>query len=196
MDRYIATCVGKRQTDEGIEWSGQYLRPGPSRQADYQLRAVRACDVPAAGGTVRFDVKPIAAVTKADIEAIRSVRRPYGVIRCNRLLARLRHFFNWAIGEGFTETSPFKRHGVSVVKQARGPSCVHCPDILQVRLSGWHGRSVDSTRSMRRLRRAAGQRVYSHAIRTRRDGGRSGRRGSKRGSDCGGRLWSGADDRI
>ena len=34
----------------------------------------------------------------------------------NRLLARLRHVFSWAIVEGYTTETPFKRHGVSVIK--------------------------------------------------------------------------------
>lgn len=32
----------------------------------------------------------------------------------NRLLARARALFNWAIGEGIIDYSPFKRHGVMV----------------------------------------------------------------------------------
>jgi hypothetical protein len=34
----------------------------------------------------------------------------------NRLLARLRAVFNWAIGEGYVGRTPFKREGVTVVK--------------------------------------------------------------------------------
>jgi integrase len=116
IDRYLSAYVGKAETDEGQTWSGQYLRPKSAQQADYQLRLARACDVPASGGVVRFEQKPIASVSKADLEAIRAARRLHGVIGCNRLLARLRHFFNWAIGEGFAEQTPFKRQGVSVVK--------------------------------------------------------------------------------
>ena len=33
----------------------------------------------------------------------------------NRLLARTRHFFKWAIAEGYIESTPFKRHRVAVV---------------------------------------------------------------------------------
>ena len=42
----------------------------------------------------------------------------------NRLLARLRHLFNSAIAEGYVTDSPFKRHGVTVVRlehKAEGP---------------------------------------------------------------------------
>ncbi|HYN06929.1 MAG TPA: site-specific integrase [Vicinamibacterales bacterium] len=116
IDRYLTDYVGKKETDEGITWSGQHLRPKPAQQADYQLRIARACAVPAAGGTIPFGAKPLASVAKADIEAIRGERRQRGLVGSNRMLARLRHLFNWAIGEGFIESSPFKRHGVSVVR--------------------------------------------------------------------------------
>lgn len=116
-DRYLSTFVGKRETERGIEWTGNNLRPSSARQADSALRVARACLVPAAGGrTVPFEGKPIADVTKADIDAIRDARRPLGEVGCNRLLARVRHLFNWAIVEGYTERTPFKRQGVVVVK--------------------------------------------------------------------------------
>ena len=34
----------------------------------------------------------------------------------HRLLARLRHVFSFAIAEGYATETPFKRHGVTVVK--------------------------------------------------------------------------------
>ena len=81
------------------------------------MKTVRRIEVPAANGAkVQFGAKPIDAIIKADVEAVREARRPHGVIGCNRLLARLRHCFNWAIAEGFIEQTPFKRGGVSVVK--------------------------------------------------------------------------------
>ena len=46
------------------------------------------------------------------------VRQPgvkNGEVGTNRLLARLRHMFSWAITEGYTEHTPFKRHGVNVI---------------------------------------------------------------------------------
>jgi integrase len=42
-----------------------------------------------------------------------------GEVGIDRLLARFRHVLNWAIVEGYTETTPFKRGGVSVVRLAR-----------------------------------------------------------------------------
>ena len=68
--------------------------------------------------------KRIDTITKADVEAVREARRQYpqrpgvkgGEVGINRLLARLRHLFSWAIAEGYTTETPFKRHGVTVVK--------------------------------------------------------------------------------
>ena len=34
----------------------------------------------------------------------------------NRFKARVRHFFNWAIAQGYRDDTPFKRHGVNVVR--------------------------------------------------------------------------------
>jgi site-specific recombinase XerD len=68
---------------------------------------------------IRLQGKPLDAITKADIEAVRQERRTHGVVGTNRLLARLRHLFNWAIGEGYIDKTPFKRGGVSVVKLER-----------------------------------------------------------------------------
>jgi len=39
-----------------------------------------------------------------------------GLVGLNRLLARLRHLFNWAIAQGYVDATPFKRHGVVVVR--------------------------------------------------------------------------------
>jgi integrase len=116
--RYLTAYVGKVVTRHGqVQWSGRYLRPKSALQAEYHLNTLRRTEVPAANGnTVRFGSKPIDGITKADVEAIREVRRPYGPIGCNRPFARLRHLFNWAIAEGFIERTPFERGGVSVIK--------------------------------------------------------------------------------
>jgi integrase len=34
----------------------------------------------------------------------------------NRFKARVRHFFNWAIAQGYRDDTPLKRHGVNVVR--------------------------------------------------------------------------------
>ena len=117
-DRYLRTCIGKIETPRGdARWSARHLRPRTAVQAEYHLNVMRRIEVPAANGTtIRFDAKPVSAITKADVEAVREARRPHGAIGCNRLLARVRHCFNWAIAEGFIEQTPFKRGGVSVVR--------------------------------------------------------------------------------
>jgi integrase len=63
-----------------------------------------------------METKTFGAIMKADIEAVRNRRRTRGVVGTNRLLARLRHLFNWAIAEGYVTCTPFKREGVSVIK--------------------------------------------------------------------------------
>ncbi len=117
-DKYLSAYVGKVTTPEGkTRWTSRHLRPRTAAQAEYHLNLIRVVEVPAAhSSTVKLEAKPVDAVTKADIEAVREARRPHGVVGCNRLLARLRHCFNWAIGEGFTESSPFKRGPITVVK--------------------------------------------------------------------------------
>jgi integrase len=122
-DRYMKEFVGKLDPDEdgSAVWSGENLRPRTAVQAEYQLRLTRACEVAVAGGlTVRLEQKPVGSVTKADIEAVRKARKAHGTVGCNRLLARLRHLFNWAIAEGLTDRTPFKVSGVVVVKIATG----------------------------------------------------------------------------
>ena len=108
-------------------------RPAAQRVMEWHLGVLRRAGVPAAGGsTIRLEQKPMTAITKADIEAVRDGRRAAakacsstervrpgckdGEVGLNRLLARLRHVFSFAIAEGYATESPFKRHGVTVVK--------------------------------------------------------------------------------
>jgi integrase len=73
----------------------------------------------------------MADITPADVEAIRAARRAAlaaptkgvrragakaGEVGINRLLARLRHVFVWAIGQWLVDTTPFKRHDVTTIK--------------------------------------------------------------------------------
>lgn len=81
---------------------------------------------------MRLEAKPIDAITKADVEAVRAWRRAElaagrsrpgtkgGEAGINRLLSRLRHVFSWAIGAGHLTETPFKRGPVTVVKLASG----------------------------------------------------------------------------
>jgi len=39
-----------------------------------------------------------------------------GHVALNRFKARAQHFFNWAIAQGYRDDTPFKRHGVNVVR--------------------------------------------------------------------------------
>ena len=100
---------------------------------EWHIGVLRRTQVPAAGGTtIRLEHKPLTAISKADVEAVRDGRRAQakecastervrpgckgGEVGINRLLARLRHVFSFAIAEGYVTESPFKRHGVTVVK--------------------------------------------------------------------------------
>jgi integrase len=80
---------------------------------------------------MRLEDKPIDAITKADVLAVRAWRRAElaagraragakgGEAGINRLLARLRHIFNWAIENGYVTVTPFKIGTVTVVKLNR-----------------------------------------------------------------------------
>jgi integrase len=100
----------------------------------WHIALLRRTEVPAASGlSVEFERKPIDGITKADVEALRAARRraiahaaataercrpgvKQGEVGINRLLARLRHIFTWAIAEGYIGDTPFKRGTVTVVK--------------------------------------------------------------------------------
>jgi integrase len=99
------------------------------REMETLIAVARRAVIPAAhGATVRLEEKPIDAITKADIEAIRTWRREEqaagksrpgpkgGAVGTNRLLSRLRHLFTWAITEGYLTTTPFMRGPVTVLK--------------------------------------------------------------------------------
>ena len=93
------------------------------RVMEYHVNALRRAQIPAGEGThIALHAKPIAAITKADVEHIRrewTGHRPgskNGRAGANRLLARLRHLFRWAITEGHVDRTPFSLHGVPVIK--------------------------------------------------------------------------------
>ena len=117
----------------------------PAAQARYRsmLNQLRRVEIPALGGPVLFASKPVAEVTKSDVEAVREARRAAlreleqkraaaqragtagpavrrltqsGEVGINRLLQVLRHMFNWAVDESIIDASPFKRGHRTVVK--------------------------------------------------------------------------------
>lgn len=103
------------------------------REMETLVAVARRAVIPAAqGATVRVEQKAIADVTKADIEAIRAWRRAEqaagksragrkgGAVGINRLMARLRHLFTWAVEEGYLVQTPFLRGHIPVVKLETG----------------------------------------------------------------------------
>lgn len=115
-------------------------RASAAEMFNVHLAILLKADVPAANGArIALRYKPIKDITKADVEAIRAdrrrgfadvasgavkggksgIRRPGvkgGEVGLNRLLARLRHVFSWAIQQGYVTATPFKLNGVTVVK--------------------------------------------------------------------------------
>ena len=61
------------------------------------------------GSVVPLEARRFDAITRADVEEIRRLgtlnmpRTKGGVVGANRLLARLRHLFNWAIAQGYVD---------------------------------------------------------------------------------------------
>lgn len=104
-------------------------RPRARAQMEVLIAVARRAEIPAAhGAMIRLDQKPIDAITKADVEAVRTWRRQElaagksrpgakgGEVGINRVLSRLRHVFSWAIAEGHIKDTPFKRGPVTVIK--------------------------------------------------------------------------------
>ena len=117
VDRYVAEYLGRRETSNGVEWSGQHVRGTTGKNASYHLAVIRQVAVPTAHGkTVRLESKPFTAVTTTDVKAVQAARRSHGAVGCNRVMTRLRHLFNWAVAEGMIANSPFKRGEVTLVK--------------------------------------------------------------------------------
>jgi integrase len=91
----------------------------------WYVLGLRRIEIPAAGGRlVRLEDKPIADITKADVEQVRE-RWPRrraaayeGAVGADRALKRLRHLMNWAVRQGYLEATPFHRGGLAVVQFA------------------------------------------------------------------------------
>jgi integrase len=109
-------------------------RAGALKQMEDHIRLARTTDVPAANGArVRLELKPIAAVTATDLKALRQARLAAsaaraaagfedakgGEVGANRLLARVRHLFTWAIENDYVIDSPFRKGHAAVVKPNR-----------------------------------------------------------------------------
>lgn len=119
-------------------------RKGPIAATTNYLRIIRHAMIPAgSGGTVAFESKPIAEITKVDIEAVRESRRAQlrevvarreraiaegkrtgrvalpgergGEVGVEHMMATLRHLFGWAVKEGHVDASPFKKNGLTVI---------------------------------------------------------------------------------
>ncbi len=92
------------------------------------INRLRAMPVPAAHGTtIALASKTLDTVTPADLDGLRrgwtleKTAAQGGRTGPNRALKRLRHFFNWAIEQGYAERSPFKRAHVNTVHFAQEP---------------------------------------------------------------------------
>jgi integrase len=83
---------------------------------DARLRRVTASvealkqvgELEARGEPVPTDLRTAAALARRAVKG--------GHVAINRYKARVRHLFNWAIGQGYRDDSPFKRNGVVVLK--------------------------------------------------------------------------------
>jgi len=100
-----------------------HRRPRGVQTMERHVRLLRRTLLPSGhGSVVALEARRFDSITRADVEEIRRLstlnmpRSKGGVVGANRLLARLRHLFNWAIAQGYIDYSPFKRHGVTVVK--------------------------------------------------------------------------------
>jgi integrase len=92
------------------------------------LNRLRGMALPAVNETtVTLGQKPIDEVTAADLHVLRrdwtlnTKGARGGTTGPTRALKRLRHFYNWAIEQGHTTTSPFKRGHVNTVHFAKEP---------------------------------------------------------------------------
>ena len=97
-------------------------RPTGRAYMELQVSVIRRTQVDVPGGQVRFEEVPLDHVNAPMIEALRRQfikRKPRakgGGAGANRLLSRTRHMFNWGVEQGYTDHTPFKRHGVTVVR--------------------------------------------------------------------------------
>lgn len=87
-----------------------HRRPRGVQTMERHVRLLRRTVLPSGSGTiVTLEARRFDSITRADVEAIRRLstlnmpRTKGGVVGANRLLARLRHMFNWAIAQGYID---------------------------------------------------------------------------------------------
>lgn len=109
-------------------------RATAARPIEQYVRMLERLPVPSPSGPLAFGSLAFTGVTKADLEAVREARRAElahcttqdrvrpgcqrGEVGLAHLMATARQLWNWAITEGLSETTPFKRGGVSVIRVA------------------------------------------------------------------------------
>jgi integrase len=93
---------------------------------ELHLAALRRIEVPGPGGRlIALGERVLDSIRGDDVEAVRAVWRAHkpgdkgGEVGANRLLARLRHMFNWAILRDLTDRTPFRKNGVNTIKLVR-----------------------------------------------------------------------------
>lgn len=93
----------------------------------WYMDGVVAVEIPTRGGsTIALGDKALGEITCADIEALRDAwlarkrdAHKSGLVGVNRMLRRVRHFFNWCIEEGYREDTPFRRSGRPAIRLDR-----------------------------------------------------------------------------
>ncbi len=118
----------------GCCWSLSWIRPDAPRGAlgAVPFGAVTRADLDAVF-RARLDAVQAALAATRQVAALRTEGRDVpgdlltsatlagrstkgGHVGLNRFKARVRHLFNWAIAQGYRDDTPFKRHGVNVVR--------------------------------------------------------------------------------
>ena len=103
----------------------QYVRgshPEQERSCVYQMNAIlRTVVSRPRGGGAPFGDWRVRDISTNTIERFREIRRVKGngPSTTNALLIHLNSAFNWAIRNEYLDETPFRRHGLSVIKMAR-----------------------------------------------------------------------------
>ena len=137
VDRYIKSYVDvparRESSRKAMKWHLAQLRraeiPGVQgtvvRLEDKHFNEITKLDVEAIRDARRAEAARVIearakSTTEIDAAAIDDKALTIGVklneVGTNRLFARLRHVFTWAIENGVVTETPFKRHGVTVIR--------------------------------------------------------------------------------